>query len=107
MEENKSEFSKRQAKRAKTARKLCETVGFGSLRDFQTVAQTKGMKNDPVVLDDIKTMKEMCGDHNAFALKGKTTRSKPNLVHKDYIDVPHDLKCKCQDVELYADTMFI
>ena len=107
VEENKSKFSKRQVQRAETARRLCETVGFGSLRDCQSVVQMNGIKNNPVVLDDIKIMKEMYGDHNVFSLKGKATRTKPKVVRKDYIDVPSELKYKCQDVELCADIVFI
>ena len=89
MEENKEKFSKRQRKRAEVARKLCETVGFGSLQDFQTVIQMNGIKNNPVASDDIKIMKEICGDCDAFVLKGKTTRSKPKVVQNNCIDVPH------------------
>ena len=40
-------------------------------------------------------------------LKGKSVRTKPKVVVKDYIEVPRELKLRNEDVDLCADVMYI
>ena len=105
VKENKKQFTKRQVQRADRAMQLYETMGPGSMRDFQTVIQMNGIKNCPMVQDDIKVMQKIYGDHNVFALKGKATRTKPKTVIMDSFEVPQELKFDNRDVELCIDIM--
>ena len=107
MEENKAKLSKRQVERAERARALYETMGFSGMRDFEAVVKMNGIRNNPVIFDDIKIMKAICGKYNECALKGKTTRSKPKVVLRDHINVPQELKQQHQEVELCADIMCV
>ena len=107
VEENKKRFSKRQIARADRAKDLYETIGFTSMRDFETIVKMNGIRNNPVVSEDIRIMKEIYGDYNVFALKGKATRSKPKVVRRDYINVPKELKLKFENIELCIDIMYV
>ena len=82
IEDNKKKFTKRQVAGADRAKKLYETIGFPSLRDFDNIIFMNGIKNSPVSLEDIRVMKEIYGDYNVFALKGKTKRKKPQAVRQ-------------------------
>ena len=105
VEENKKRFSKRQIERADRAKALYETIGFTSMRDFETIVKMNSIRNNPVTSEDIRIMKEIYGDYNVFALKGKATRSKPKVVLKDYINVPKELKLKHENIELCIDIL--
>ena len=107
VEENKKRFSKRQIAGADKAKHLYETIGFTSMRDFETIVKMNGIRNNPVVSEDIRIMKEIYGDYNVFALKGKATRSKPKVVRKDYVNVPKELKLKFENIELCIDIMYV
>ena len=107
VEENKKRFSKRQIAGADKAKHLHETIGFTSMRDFETIVKMNGIRNNPVVSEDIRIMKEIYGDYNVFALKGKATRSKPKVVRKDYVNVPKELKLKFENIELCIDIMYV
>ena len=107
VEENKKRFSKRQIERADRAKDLHETIGFTSMRDFETIVKMNSIRNNPVISEDIRIMKEIHGDYNVFALKGKATRSKPKVVLKDYINVPKELKLKHESIELCIDIMCV
>ena len=107
VEENKKLFSKVQVTRADRAKQLHETIGFPSVRDFETIVQMNGIKNSPVVLEDIRAMKKIHGDYNVCALKGKTKRRTPKVVKKDLIDVPEELKDVHRSIELCVDVMHV
>jgi len=106
VEDKKVGFSKRQIERANTARKLYEMIGFPSVRDYKTIIQMNSIRNCPVTIDDIKTCEKIYGP-NISALKGKSVRTKPKVVVKDYIDITKELKIRNQEVELCADVMYI
>ena len=52
-------------------------------------------------------MSEKIYGTDVFALKGKTTRSKPKLTIQDYIEIPSELKSAHQGINLCADLMYI
>ena len=107
VEENKKRFSKRQIARADRAKDLYETIGFTSMRDFETIVKMNAIRGNPVISEDIRIMKEIYGDYNVFALKGKATRSKPKVVLKDCVNVPRELKLKHENIELCIDIMYV
>ena len=44
------------------------------------IVKMNGVKDSPVTLEDIRIMRKIYGDHNIFALKGKTKRRKGKVV---------------------------
>ena len=65
-----------------------------------------GIRNCPITVDDIKNFEKIYGV-NVPVLKGKSVRTKPQPVVKDYVEVPTELKQKNIAVELCADVMYI
>ena len=64
------------------------------------------IKNCPITQEDIDMSEKIYGT-DVFALKGKTTRSKPKLTIQDYIEIPSELKSAHQGINLCADLMYI
>jgi hypothetical protein len=64
------------------------------------------IRNNPVTIEDVN-ISEMIFGSNIGRIKGKTTRSKPNPVISDYIEIPSELIDKQQNVTLCIDTMFV
>ena len=106
VEQNKMGFSKRQVERADRAKRLYEMIGFPSMKDYKTILQMNGIRNCPVTVDDVKICEKIYGP-SVPALKGKSVRTKPNVVVKDYVEVPKELKLQNEDVELCADILYI
>ena len=106
VEENKLGFSERQIARAEQAKRLYEMIGFPSMKDFKTIIQMNGIRNCPITIDDIKNCEKIFGA-SVPALKGKSVRTKPKVVVKDYIDVPKEIKMRNEDIELCADILYI
>ena len=90
VEANKKGYTKQQIARAELAKRLYEMIEFPSMKDFKTVLQMNGIRNCPITVEDLKICIEIFGP-NIAALKGKSVRTKPKVVVKDYIDVPKDL----------------
>ena len=106
VEDNKVGYSKRQIDRADVARKLYEMIGFPSIQDFKTIVQMNGIKNCPITIDDIKRCEAIYGP-SVYALKGKSVRTRPKIVIKDYVEIPKEIKLRNQEIELCADIMYI
>ena len=98
--------TKRQQDRPERARALHHAIGHPSVRDFKHIIQTNQIKNCPVTMDDIKTWLNICGK-DVCALKGKTTRPKPNAAVNDYVEVPAELIEAHKGIELCADILYI
>ena len=64
------------------------------------------IKDCPVTLEDTNVAKSIWGKDIA-ALKGKTTRSKPDPVAKDFVKVPKELMKLHKHVFLTADIFFV
>jgi hypothetical protein len=60
--------------------------------------------NNPVTIDDINLAEKIYGT-DIGNLKGKTTRTKPKPVVKDYIEIPKALMDAQKEVELAIDGM--
>jgi hypothetical protein len=99
---NKKLYTKRHVDRAEAARKLYQVIGFPSMRDYKHIVQTNQIKNCPVNLEDISIFGQ-----DIYAMKGKTTRSKPKIVINDYVEVPQELLDAHEKVIICMDIMFI
>jgi hypothetical protein len=85
---NKEGFTQRQIKGAELARTLYATLSYPSWKDYKWVIQSNPqIKDCPVMVQDADVALKIWGK-NIAALKGKTTRSKPNPVARDFVKVP-------------------
>ena len=106
VKENKQGFSQCQVARADHAQRLYEMIGFPSMKGYKTILQMNAICNCPITVDDVKICEKIY-EPNLSALKGKSVRTKPRVVVKDYIEVPKELKVRNSEVELCADIMYI
>ena len=107
VQENKHFYTPRQIERAKLARMLYQAIGFPSIQDYKAVIKMNVIKNCPVTLDDIIIAERVFGK-DVSALKGKTTRSKPVPVVKDYIEIPMELKeTHALRAKILVDSVFV
>jgi hypothetical protein len=106
VEENKKFYHKRQVERAEKARNLYRVIGCPSIRDYKHIIQTNQIKNCPVTLEDIRVSERTLGQ-DMYAIKGKSTRSKPKVVINDYVEVPKELIEAQKSVTLCVDIMFL
>jgi hypothetical protein len=104
--ENKEGFTKRQIKGAETARALCTTLSYPSMKDFKWVIRSNHIKDCPVTVQDVDVAIKIWGK-NIAALKGKTTRCKMNPVARDYFKVPMELLKLHKEVFLTTDILFV
>jgi len=104
--ENKSGLTQRQIKGAERAKLLYNTLAYPSWKDFQWVVRSNMIKDCPVTLEDTNVAFKIWGKDIA-ALKGKTTRKKPNPVAKDFVKVPKELMKLHKNVFLTADIFFV
>jgi hypothetical protein len=86
---NKEGFMQRQIKGAELARTLYAMLTSypSSWKDYKWVIQSNQIKDCPVTVQDVDNAFKIWGK-NIAALKGKTTRSKPNQVARDFVKVP-------------------
>ena len=106
VEENKQFYTNRQVARAKIARKLYHNIGTPSIPDYKAIIRMNAISNCPVTIDDINIAEQIYGK-DIGSLKGKTTRSKPLPVIKNYIEIPTELIRKHEEVEISIDMMFV
>ena len=64
------------------------------------------IKDCPVTVEDVDVALKIWGK-NIAALKGKTTRSKPNTVARDSVKIPMDLLKLHKEVFLTLDIFFV
>jgi hypothetical protein len=106
VQENESGYSKRQLDRAKEARSLYAKVGHPSTKDFKAMVRNNMIMNCPINVDDIERAEKVYGK-NIAALKGKTTKTSPNPVVTDYVEVPPGIMEANSKVVLTADVFFV
>jgi hypothetical protein len=82
--QNMENFTKRQIKEARVARTLYGTLCYPSKSDFKWIIRSHQIKDCPVTVENVEVASQIWGDDIA-ALKGKTTRSKPIPVARDFI----------------------
>ena len=103
---NKEGFTQRQIKGAEVARTLYATLSYPSWKDFKWVIQSNQIKDCLVTVQDADVALKIWGK-NIAALKGKTTRSKPNPVARDFVKVPVELLKLHKEVFLTVDIFFV
>ena len=103
---NKKGFTKRQIKGAETAKSLYTTLSYPSVKYYKWVIHSNQIKNFPVTVEYVATASKILGK-NFDALKGKTTKCKPEVVKRDLVKVPKELMKIHKDIYLTADIFFV
>jgi hypothetical protein len=111
--ENKAGFMKRQIKEVEVARSLYSKLNYPSWKDFKWIIQSNQIKDCPVTVNNIDTALKIWGK-NVAALKGKTTRTKPDPVARDFacegssgaIEAPQRSVHHCQPFLCKQDSVF-
>jgi hypothetical protein len=104
--ENRSKYTVRAYSQAVAARKLQDTIGRPSDRDFKKIVAGESMRNCPIVSSDIVRAEDIFGK-NLGSLKGKTVRQKGDHVPSLVADVPYDIIKTHKLVTLCFDIMFV
>jgi hypothetical protein len=106
MKKQKEQFSSRDVKRATVARKLQNSTGNMSLKDFLHAVENNNIKNCPGTPSYIKLAEIIYGP-SIPCLRGKTTRNAPNQFRIETTPLPISVHEKCIDVTIAADIMFV
>jgi hypothetical protein len=104
---NKQGFMKRQIKGADAAWALYATLSYPSLKDYKWVIRSNQIKDCPVTVQGVDVAHTIWGK-NIAALKGKTIRSTPDPVARDFVKVlPVELMNLHREVFLTVDIFFV
>ena len=106
VEDNKLPFSKRQVEAAEKARGFYAGLAFPSMTDYKWILQSNQIEECPISLEDAKVAEKIWGP-NIAALKGKTTRSKPEPVKTDIVQIPVQLRVEQKMVTISMDVFFV
>ena len=87
---NKEGYTQRQVKGAEVARTHYAKLCYQSWKEFKWVTRSNQIKDYPVKIEDVDVALNIWGK-NIAALKGKTTRSKPNTLARDYVKIHMEL----------------
>jgi hypothetical protein len=85
VEDNMKRFTDREVKKAEEARRLQTVLGYPSDKALVRMISSGGMVNSPISVHDVYNAVRIWGP-NLGSLKGKTTRSKPNVVTIEHLD---------------------
>ena len=103
---NKEGYTQRQIKSAEVARTLYAKLCYPFWKDFKWAIRSNQIKYSPVTVEDVNVALNIWGK-NIATLKGKTIRSKPNTVARDYVKIPVDLLKIHKEVFLMIDIFFV
>ena len=106
VEENKSKYTKRDYQRALAARRLQNTIGHKSTRDFLHIVKENLLKNCPITTEDIMATEDILRP-DLGSLRGKTVRRGGKHVVIDRQDVPRTIMDGYRNVTLCIDIMFV
>ena len=104
--EKKEGFTAIKIKGTDAARALYDTLIYPSAKDYRWLICSNQIKNCPVIVQDIEVAKKLCSN-NIAALKGKTTRIKPNIVARDQVKIPVGMIKFYKEVFLTWDIFFV
>lgn len=99
-------YTRNEIKKAYEARRLQGMIGNPTEREFAGMVREKLIANSPVTVKDIHNANRIFGPDLAN-LRGKTTRTKPEHVRVEYINIPQDFVKTHKYVTLVADVMFV
>jgi hypothetical protein len=103
---NKAGFTKRQIKEAEVAWSLYSKLNYPSWKDFKLIIRSNQIKDCPVTVNHVDTALKIWGK-NVMALKGKTTRTKPDPVARDFVKVPVELLKLHKEVYITDNLFFV
>ena len=104
--DNKNKYTVRAYRQAVLARRIQDTIGRPSTRDYVKIVEGGMLQNCPVSRQDIAAAEDIFGP-NLGSLKGKTVRHKNDRVDSLVADVPYDIIKVHKDVTLCFDIMFV
>jgi hypothetical protein len=87
---------------------LCtpSSISYSSWKDFKWIIRSNQIKDCPVTVEHVDTALKIWGK-NVMVLKGKTTRTKPDPVARDFVKVPMELLKLHKEVYITADLFFV
>jgi hypothetical protein len=106
VEDNMLPYSKRQIEAAEKARGFYASLAFPSMTDYKWILQSNQIEDCPVSAEDAKVAEKVWGP-NIAALKGKTTRSKPEPVKTDLVEIPVEIRTVNRIVTVGIDVFFV
>ena len=106
VKENVEGYTKRQVERAKQARKLYHVIGTPTVDNFKSIIKMNSIMNCPVTSKDVILAEKIFGP-DISSLKGKSTRTRPNPVSNDEIEIPTKIYEEHSNLELCMDIMFV
>lgn len=104
--DNKSRYTNNDYMRASLARKLHNTIGRPSEKDFTRILESNMLPNCPITKQDVLAARDIFGP-DVGALKGKTVRHAPNKVRPVMGAIPMEILDQYKAVTLCGDIMFI
>ena len=104
--DNKNKYTVRAYRQALLARRIQDTIGRPSTRDYVKIVEGGMLQNCPVSRQDIATAEDIFGP-NLGSLKGKTVRHRSKRADSLVADVPYDIIKAHKDVTVCFDIMFV
>ena len=100
---NKNDFTKRQLKRADSAREFRRKIGYPGYQKYFQLLEKQYFRNCPLTVDDAKRALHIYGP-DVESLKGKTTRRTPQAIEDiARVSISDTLKDLHPHVNLSAD----
>jgi len=99
-------FTMHKIKKAQEAQRLQGMIGIPTDKEFVGMVREKLIANCPVNVKDIQNANHIFGPDRAN-LRGKQTRTSPERVRVDYVNVPQSFMDIYKYVTIVADVMFV
>jgi hypothetical protein len=104
--ENFEGYSRHEVKKAKEARRIQGMIANPTKREFPGMLREQLLTNCPVTMRDVDNANRIF-DPDLANLRGKTTRTKPERVRVEYVQIPRDFVQLHKYVTLVADVLFV
>jgi hypothetical protein len=104
--ENFEGYSCHEVEKAKEVRRTQGMIANPTQREFAGMVREQLLTNCPVTVQDVDNANRIFGPDLAN-LRGKTTRTKPEHVRVEYVQIPRDFVQLQKYVTLVADVMFV
>lgn len=105
VEENEKRFTNGEALEAKATRNSSFSMGFPTSEDMKKICSDGFSKENPVTSDAVTRANSAFGK-SEHEIKSKAARGKPNEVTVSHCNLPEEMKQKCNDADMAADTFF-
>jgi hypothetical protein len=99
-------FTRREVEKTNEAQRLQGMIGNPTKREFARMVHEKLITNCPVTVHDINNANRIFGP-DLTNLRGKTTRTKPECVRVEIVQIPWDFVQLHKYVTLVADVMLV